>query len=275
MVGGTLSDIRARLTDLSVAVGPYRVVSSKTGDSPVPVSGLQFPDRERGAEAATLAAAYRRALRRYDPHVAVHGLVVTETGLGETPSADDTESLPEYCHTVAGVLFETLSDRHGRVERRVMDTYLDAAEGTTDRERLCLRMLESTATALAAHLTPSEQATVIRGAVDRLPPRASPSRPLVETLETLQARDVLRSYTVEPTAEGTGRRSLRVTLDGYRPSLSDGRCPILPVAVELFRHAGVAPSIGRVRRTDTGWAFVVTVSGDSPPRGLSVVPTSG
>jgi len=132
MVGRTLSDIRARLNELSVAVGPYRVVSAKTGDGPFPVTGLQFPERATAAEAATVASAYRRALRRYDPRVTVHDLVVTEaTALGATSPAPP-RTVPEYCHTVAGALFETLSDRHGPVERTVMDAYLEAAEGTSE-----------------------------------------------------------------------------------------------------------------------------------------------
>ncbi|MEF8827986.1 MAG: hypothetical protein V5A49_03060, partial [Haloarcula sp.] len=73
MVGRTLADIRDRLSKLSVAVGPYRVVSARTGTPPFPVSGMQFPDRETAAEAASVATAYRSALRRYDPRVTVHG----------------------------------------------------------------------------------------------------------------------------------------------------------------------------------------------------------
>jgi len=61
-----------------------------------------------------------------------------------------------------------------------------------------------------------------------------------------------------------------VVLDGYRPSLPDGRCPVLPVVVELLRHTSVPPRLDDVTGTPTGWALVVSLTGDSPARGLSV-----
>ncbi|WP_324662131.1 DUF7551 domain-containing protein [Haloarcula sediminis] len=275
MVGRTLSDIRARLEELSVAVGPYRVVSAKTGDGPFPVTGLQFPDRGTAAEAATVVSAYRRALRRYDPRVAVHGLVVTEAGVGSGTSPGPPETLPEYCHTVAGALFETLSDRHGPVERTVMDAYLAAAEETTDRERLCLTMLERSADALDARLTTSEQATVLATTAGRLPSPDADAEPLADALRSLRATGLLSAYTIEPTPAGPGRRTQRVTVEGYRPSLSAERCPVLPVVVELLRRTAVAPRITDLTRTADGWTFVVATAGDAPAAGLSVAATQG
>jgi hypothetical protein len=271
MVGRTLSDIRARLDDLSVAVGPYRVVSAKTGDGPFPVTGRQFPDRGTAAEAATVASAYRRALRRYDPRVTVHDLVVTESATLDVASPAPPWTLPEYCHSVAGALFETLSDRHVPVERTVMDAYLAAAERTADRERLCLTMLERSADELAGQLSADEQATVLLATAERLPTRSTGDEPLVGTLESLQRTGLLREYAVEPTT--TGRRSKRVTVEGYRPSLSSDRCPVLPVVVELLRRTAVAPSITGTARTAAGWEFVVATAGDMPADGLSVVST--
>jgi len=273
MVGRTLSDIRDRLDELAVAVGPYRVVSARTGDGPFPVTGLQFPDRATAAEAATVASAYRRALRRYDPGVTVHDLIVTDAGVGTEPSPGPPETLPEYCHTVAGALFETLSDRHDPVERTVMDAYLDAAERTTNRERLCLTMLERSADALDARLSASEQASVLLATASRLPSRAAGDEPLRETLASLQSTGLLRDYDVEPVPADTARRSQRVSLDGYRPSLSAERCPVLPVVVELLRRTAVAPRITDVTRTPTGWAFVVATAADAPADGLSVAGT--
>lgn len=275
MVGRTLADIRGRLDDLAVAVGPYRVVSGKTGDGSVPVDGLQFPDRETAAEAATVAAAYRRALRRYDPHVAVHDLIVTHARPGDDATPDHRPSLPEYCHTVAGALLEALSDRHGPVERRVMDAYLDAAERTGNRERLCLTMLESTATALDAHLSAAEQATVVQAATQRLPSPPPATGTLEAALTALQRTGLLRAFTVEPTAETAGRQARRVTVSGYRPSLADGRCPTLPVVVELCRYSGAAPRLSGLSRTTDGWAFVVAPAGDIPGDGFSVMRARG
>lgn len=270
MVGHTLADIRARLDELSVAVGPYRVVSSRTGDGPFPVTGRQFPDRERAAEAATVASAYRRALRRYDPHVAVHGLIVTETHLGAESSRECQPSLPEYCHRVAGALFETLADRHDPVERRVMNAYLEAAESTQDRERLCLEMLESTAAAVDANLAAEEQAAVLRGAATRLPSRRTDGRPVDTALGALRACDLLDAYTVEPTPDGDGRRAHRLAVEGYCPSLSDERWPVLPVVVELLRVTSVLPRVDSVTRDGDGWSCVVSLTGDRVPNALAV-----
>jgi len=275
MVGRTLADIRARLDDLAVAVGPYRVVSGKTGDGAVPVDGLQFPDRETAAEAATVATAYRRALRRYDPHVAVHDLIVTHMRPGDDPTPYHRPSLPEYCHTVAGALFEALSGRHGPVERRVMDAYLDAAERTGNRERLCLTMLESTAVALEAHLPAAEQATVVQAATQRLPTSSSETGTLEAALAALQRTGILREFIVETTAETAGRQARRVTLSGYRPSLADGRCPTLPVVVELCRYTGAAPQLSELTRTPDSWELVVAPTGDVPADGLSVMRARG
>lgn len=273
MVGRTLADIRARIEELSVAVGPYRVRSARTGDSPVPVTGTQFPDRETAAEAASVATAYRTALRRYDPHVAVHGLVVSQTTAASTDTVTVSQSLPAYCHRVAAALFETLSTRYGRVERRVMDTYLDAAETTEDRSRLCLSMLESTATAIDELLTPDEQATVLAAAAGRLPRQSTDDRPLRGTLTTLRSCDLVRSFSVDPTpAHRAGQ--YRVTLTGYRPSLDSGRCPVLPVAVELLRRTGVPPAIVAAERFDDGWRLDVSTVGTPTSTGLAVAPVA-
>jgi len=270
MVGRTLADIRARLDELSVAVGPYRVVSAKTGDGPFPVTGMQFPDRATAAEAATVASAYRRALRRYDPRVTVHDLVVTEAATLDATNAEPPRTVPEYCHSVAGALFETLSDRHGPVERTVMNDYLDAAERTTDRERLCLTMLERSADALETRLSTGEQATVLMATASRLPSPETDEDPLADALASLRSTGLLADYSVVPTPEGPGRRAQRVTLEGYRPSLSVDRCPVLPVVVELVRRTALAPRITDVTRTPTGWAFTIATAGDEPAAGLSV-----
>ncbi len=274
MVGRTLSDIRTRLDDLSVAVGPYRVVSAKTGDGPFPVTGLQFSDRATAAEAATVASAYRRALRRYDPYVTIHDLVVTEATTLGTTTPVSPRTVPEYCHAVAGALFETLSDGHGPVERTVMDAYLEAAERTSDRERLCLTMLERAAEALDAQLSTTEQASVLLATAGRLPTRDVDETPLADALGTLQTTGLLAEYAIESTPDGPGRRAQRVSLEGYRPSLSADRCPVLPVVVELLRRTAVAPHITDATRTASGWAFRVATTGNAPAA-ISVAKATG
>ena len=275
MVGRTLADIRDRLSELSVAVGPYRVVSARTGAPPFPVSGMQFPDRETAAEAASVATAYRSALRRYDPRVTVHGLVVCEAPWGTSAVGTASPSLPEYCHTVAGSLFEVLSGRHRSVEGAVIDSYLDAAEETENRERLCLAMLESMAEALAAHLDPDVQADTLREAAGQLPGKPSGPEPVRDALADLEAAGLVDDAQIEPAAGGPGRCRRYITLQNYRPTLSDLRCPVLPIVVELLRRTTITPQMADAERTADGWRLLVSLAGDQPAEGLSVVTTTG
>jgi len=64
-----LRETRRRIEALADG-GPYRVASARTGEPPVPVAGLRFPDRETAAVAARLTRTYRVALRRWDPELA-------------------------------------------------------------------------------------------------------------------------------------------------------------------------------------------------------------
>jgi len=271
MVGRTLTDIRARLDELAVAVGPYHIVCGRTGDAPFPVTGRQFPDRETAAEAATVASAYRAALRRYDPQVGVHDLIVTQAAVDGDGETETAASLPEYCHSVAGALFEVLSDRHAPVERAVMDRYLAAAETTENRETLCLEMLRSTATALDERLTPTERATVLLATADRLPSRTLDSRPLSDALDSLRATGLIRAFDVEPVPNGPGRQSRRVSLEGYRLSSGGDRFPALPLVIELLRRTSVPPHLCDVRQTDSGWELLVSATGDVPAGGCTVL----
>jgi hypothetical protein len=75
---GTLCAIRERIETLADATGEYYVVCGRTGQQPVPVDGVWFPDRETAAEAARTARAYRSLLREYDPQTPVHDFVVCQ-----------------------------------------------------------------------------------------------------------------------------------------------------------------------------------------------------
>jgi len=131
-------------------------------------------------------------------------------------------------------------------------------------------MLERSAAALDAQLATSEQSSVLLATAARLPTRDVDEEPLSDALKALQATGLLAAYTLEPTPGGRGRRAQRVTLGGYRPSLSADRCPVLPVVVELLRRTAVAPHITDVTRTASGLALCVTTTGDAPAAGLSV-----
>lgn len=76
MTEHTLQDIRTHLDTLAVAIGRYAIVCARTGEHPVPISGLRFPDRETAARAARIAQRYRSRLRQYDPRLPYHDLIV-------------------------------------------------------------------------------------------------------------------------------------------------------------------------------------------------------
>jgi hypothetical protein len=78
MTEPTLRDIRTHLDALAVDVGRYVVVCARTGEHPVPIAGLRFTDRETATRAARIAQHYRSRLRRYDPRVPYHDLIVCE-----------------------------------------------------------------------------------------------------------------------------------------------------------------------------------------------------
>jgi hypothetical protein len=74
-----LRDCRRRIEALA-GEGRFRVACARTGESPVPVAGLRFPDRETAATAAWLTRRYRAALRRWDPETPWLDPVVHERG---------------------------------------------------------------------------------------------------------------------------------------------------------------------------------------------------
>jgi hypothetical protein len=79
MVDARLTTIREQVERLAADAGEYYVVCGRTGERPVPVAGLRFPDRETATTAARTADAYRTVLRQYDPDAPVYDLVVCQT----------------------------------------------------------------------------------------------------------------------------------------------------------------------------------------------------
>lgn len=78
MVEERLAAVRQRIETLATAAGEYYVVCGRTGQRPVPVGGLSFPDRETAVEAAQTATAYRLLLREYDPEAPIYDFIVCQ-----------------------------------------------------------------------------------------------------------------------------------------------------------------------------------------------------
>jgi hypothetical protein len=73
-----LLELRERIDSLACEDGAYYLVCARTGVRPVPVDSERFPDRERARAAARAAEQYRDILRRHDPRLPVHDIIVCE-----------------------------------------------------------------------------------------------------------------------------------------------------------------------------------------------------
>jgi len=93
MLGPMLRDLRAHIESLAVDDGEYTLVCSRHAEQPVPASGLRFPTRQIARTAARATTQYRNALRRYDPTLPQHDIVVCQGH----PST--VEPLVEQSHT--------------------------------------------------------------------------------------------------------------------------------------------------------------------------------
>lgn len=300
MVGTTLTEIREHIEDLAREDGDYYLVCGRTGDRPVPAESLRFGSRTTARAAARAAEQYRAALRRYDPRVPYYDLIVcqvadqfrqTDTGDTHPESGDrcapsnlnsdaaprpERRQLVEFCHRVAAAVFESLSDAgYDGVESAVMDAYFSLAETISDPDDLCLRLLESMAAELDDRLSPGEQAEVLAGAAARLSPVESPTEPVESTLSLLRERGLLDDYTCEPTSidRRNRTRSVSVSLVDYALSPQNGRLPVLPVVVELYRRGpDWPPSRVHALDVDDGWRLTLELASDAEPDGLVSAP---
>jgi hypothetical protein len=309
MVGSTLVGLRERVEALASVEGEYYLVCGRTGDRPVPAAGLRFADREAARNAAGAVERYRAALRRYDPQFPYHDVIVcqNDAGLAATRGADDgrrdggrdgipdpsnwtlsdpifdravvgspNRDLVEFCHRVAAVVFETLSDDgHDAVERAVMDAYTDLAETVADPDDLCLCLLESIATELDARLSPAEQADALADAAVRLTPVDPSDGPLSATLRSLQGCGLLGDYLQSPWSADldADTRAVDVRLSDYALSPRYGRLPVLPIVLGLYRRQPAPPpSSLRVTDVEDGWRITLALSTDAEPNGLVSAP---
>jgi hypothetical protein len=303
MVGTTLVELRDHIEALASADGEYYVVCGRTGDRPVPISGLRFAERATARNAARAGEQYRTALRRYDPQVPYYDLIVcqnagrahsaqraqertqeaypqtlSEPVLDKVATNPEHRRLVEFCHSVAAAVFETLSeDGYTAAETAVMDAYFDLAEAVADSDNLCLCLLESMAQELDQRLSPPEQAEVLAEAATRLTPTDPSDRPVSMTLSVLEERGLLGSYTQSPWSvdfDG-GTRSVVVRLSEYALAPRNGRLPVLPIVLELYRHQpDWLPSSLRAVDGDDGWRITLVMAREAESRGLVSAPIS-
>ncbi|MFC5369167.1 DUF7551 domain-containing protein [Salinirubrum litoreum] len=301
MVGPTLIDIREHIDALATEDGQYYVRCGRTGDRPVPAAGHRFSDRATARAAARATAQYRSALRRYDPQVPYYDLIVCETPRDDTvghpresserpehrlsdPVVPDSTTparrdLVEFCHRVAGAVFETLSSAgYDAVERAVMDAYFELAETVDDPDELCLCLLESMASELRGSLSPGEQAEVLTDAAARLDSPRDDDDPLDATLTALEQRGLIESFTRSPySVDRDGEeRSAVVQISGYVLSPRDGRLPVLPLTLELCRHHAERSSRSvQVTAVDGGWQLTFALADTEDQNGLVSAPIDG
>ncbi|ELZ03673.1 DUF7551 domain-containing protein [Natrialba aegyptia] len=271
MIGTTLHEIRSHIASLASESGRYYLICGRTHHRPVPAADLYFESRSAARAAAQATEQYRTVLRRYDPQVPYYDVIVCECD-PETPSraataspaatadpdqpaeapnsppaSGDTQSVIDVCHTVAGVVFESIAESpHDGLENAIMDTYLDIAETIEHPDELCLQLLTSTATELEKRLDPDEQLSLLSTAAANLPIDAQAdaveAEPLDAVLAEFQAVDMLESYRVEQRSVDaeSESRSWTVRIDGYAlgGDGADGDHPerivTLPIIVELF-----------------------------------------
>lgn len=76
MTGTPLADGHERIELLASAEGEYYLACGRTGDRPVPATGLRFETRATARRAARQTERYRAVLRRYDPRVPYYDVIV-------------------------------------------------------------------------------------------------------------------------------------------------------------------------------------------------------
>lgn len=304
MIGTTLDDIRSHIETLASDSGEYHLVCARYGDRPIPAAGLRFESRAIARAAARATEQYRAALRGYDPRVPCYDIIVcqeydrqphydhfggsdtccsnderwtlTEPVVTRSHRNTDRRRLVEFCHRIAAVVFEALSDGgyHG-VETAIMDRYFELAEQLTDPDEFCLCLLESMAEALSQQLPPNEQAAVLARAAHRFDPSPEADEPVSAAFAELQEYGLVSRFTCSPwsAALDDWSRSVVVRCSGYALSPRDGCLPVLPITVDLFRHGlERPPTRTEVESIDDGWQLTLELGRGGEPNGLTRTP---
>lgn len=296
-VGVTLVEIRERIEELARDGGAYYVVCGRTGHQPQPVADERFGDRSAARRAASAATEYRAALRRYDPKVPHHDLVVCQSDDGPTrepghacPGPEGAQRslsypvvtgaaggagrdrLVERCHRVAAATFESLSDCGFRAaERATMERYAGLAEALPTPDGLCVCLLESMAVTLSERLDGAAQATVLARAAERLGPRHGDEEPVAAAFADLRDCGVVGDFTPPESEAEAGTAGIRFS--EYALSPRDGRLPVLPIVVGLFgRLPARPPRRVWVEPVAKGWRLEAAFGERDDPDGLLNAP---
>jgi hypothetical protein len=301
MVGTTLREIRQHIERLASDDGAYYVVCARSGERPVPVAGQRFATRPDAADAAQATEQYRAALRRYDPRLPFYDPIVCQARAADanessTANGDrrqsnrrvanaggqsqngrakrgrDDSPLISFCHDVSGAVFEALSARdHDDAERAIMETYLAAAEATTDRDTLCLVLLETMASELECHFDAVERTRVLQAAAANLSPVDSADDPVATSLEFLDSLSLIRAYGVTRDSSDATGDAWTVSLRGYAIECGERRFPTLPIGIDILRRTATPTAeLGVTNVTALGdgdWQFVLT-NGEEATGGL-------
>jgi hypothetical protein len=296
----TLAAIRQHIERLATDDGAYYLVCGRTGERPVPATGLRFETRATAAIAGRATEAYRAILRGYDPQLPVYDVIVcqvtarqpeaeTNSSSGGDPAewtlqapvlansspAVDRKALLRYGHRIAAVLFEALSDfGFDEVETAVMDAYCEQAATTSDPDELCLHLLERMALECSNRLAPETLATVIAAAATRLEPNAA-ARPVDGVLSRLERTGLVGTYSRTPWRIDLeqGKRAVEISVSEYALTAQDGELPVLPIVVELYRcEFDWQPSRLDVTKRDDGWQWTIVCTRDETPSDLARVP---
>lgn len=95
MIETTLVDLREQIEALSNEGGEFYLICGRTGSQPVPTTGLRFESRPTARAAAWTTKQYRTALRRYDPRLPFHDIIVCQEAIETEPTEQLTVDVSE------------------------------------------------------------------------------------------------------------------------------------------------------------------------------------
>jgi hypothetical protein len=92
----------------------------------------------------------------------------------------------------------------------------------------------------------------------------------------LSARGLIGAYRYSPVGvdRETGSRTVQVECSTYALREQDGRLPVLPIVLELFRRAACPPTAVDVGSIGEGWRMTFELSPEATANGLATAPVT-